>query len=67
MGKLVPIILKVRIDNQLALWGGPNYPVCWYLAKKQALVATTCLNRINKTNSEGFSGKESYKHTVPDY
>jgi hypothetical protein len=48
------------MDNPHALWGEANYPVVvWVLAKKQVLVSTTCLNRINKTNSEGFSGKES--------
>jgi hypothetical protein len=27
LGKLVPIIIEVMMDNPLALWGGANYPV----------------------------------------
>jgi hypothetical protein len=49
IGKLVPIIFKVRIDNQLTLWSEANYPVGWYLAKKKALEATSCLNIMNKS------------------
>jgi hypothetical protein len=49
MGKLVPTIFKVRIDNQLTLWGEANYPVGWYLAKKKALEVTSCLNIMNKS------------------
>jgi hypothetical protein len=49
MGKLVPIIFKVRIDNQLTLWGEANYPVGWYLAKKKGLEVTSCLNIMNKS------------------
>jgi hypothetical protein len=49
LAKLVSIIFKVRIDKPLSLWGEANYSVGWYLAKKQVLEATTCLNIMNKS------------------
>jgi hypothetical protein len=39
----------LNVSENVALWGEPNYPVGWYLAKKKALEATSCLNIMNKS------------------
>jgi hypothetical protein len=39
----------LNVSETVALWGEPNYPVGWYLAKKKVLEATTCLNIMNKS------------------